>query len=117
MKKYLLELGLRSNRDFAKAVGNESTVTLDSLLLKDQVYIHYEEKEAVKNARDSRHRENDKTLKSDEPSTSHRGEKKREDKSRDSKDYKGPAGRFHDYTPLTTLRERILTKCANSEFK
>ena len=117
MKKYLLERGLCPRSDFAKAVGIETLATLDSLLLKAQAYIQYEEKEAANSARESRNRESARPSKNDEPSTSRRGEKKREDRSRDPKDYKGSAGCFHDYTPLTTSRERILSECANSEFK
>ena len=117
MKKYLLERGLRPCSDFAKAAGIETPITLDSLLLKAQEYIQYEEKEAVNNSQESRHGESVKPSRNDEPSTSHRGEKKREDRSRDPKDYKGPTGRFHDYTPLTTSRKPILSKCENSEFK
>ena len=98
-------------------MGIETPATLDSLLLKAQAYIQYEEKEAANSARESRNRESVKPLKNDEPSTSRRGEKKREDKPRDPKDYKGPAGRFHDYTPLKNSIERILSECANSKFK
>ena len=117
MKKYLLERGLCPRSDFAKVVGIETPATLDSLLLKAQAYIQYEEKEAANSARESRHRESAKSSRNEEPSISCRGEKKREDKSRDSKDYKGSDVRFHDYTPLTTSRECILPECANSEFK
>ena len=117
MKKYLLERGLRPYIDFSKAVGIETPATLNSPLLKAQAYIQYKEKETDNNVKESRHTESAKSLKNDEPSTSHRGEKKREDMSHDSKDYKESAGHFHDYTPLTTSRERILSECANSEFK
>ena len=99
MKKYLLESGLRPRNDFSKVVDIETPATLDSLLLKVQSYLQYKEKEAVNNARESRNKESAKSSKNDEPSTSRRGEKKREDRSRYPKDYKGPAIRFHDYTP------------------
>ena len=102
MKKYLLEYRLRPRSDFAKVIGIETPSPLYSLLLKAQEYIQHEEKEATNNDRESRCRESVKSLKNDESSTSCRGEKKREDKSRDSKDYKGPVGHFQDYTPLTT---------------
>ena len=93
MKKYLLERGLHPRNDFAKAVGIETPAMLDSLLLKAQAYIQYKEKEAANNSIESRHRESAKSSRSDEPSTSRRGgrEKKREDISRDFKDYKGLA--------------------------
>ena len=70
MKKYLLEHGLRPHRNFAKAVGIESPATLDSLLVKAQAYIQYEEKEAANNAKNSKNRETAKSSRSDEPSTS-----------------------------------------------
>ena len=117
MKKYLLERGLCPHSDFAKVVGIESPTTLDSFLLKAQTYIQYEEKEAANSARESRHKESAKSSRSDEPLTSRWEKKKQEDRSQDSKDYKGPAGRLHDYTPLTTSREHILSECANSKFK
>ena len=76
MKKYLLERGLCPRSDFAKVVGIETPEMLDFLLLKDQAYIQYKEKQVANNARDSRHRENAKSSRSDEPLTSHRGEKR-----------------------------------------
>ena len=99
-------------------MGIELSTTLDSLLLKAQAYIQYKEKEAANISRESRHQGSDKSSRSDEPLASRReGEKKREERSQDSKDYKGITGRFHDYNPLTTSRECILSECANSEFK
>ena len=44
MKKYLIKLELHPRNDFAKAVGIETPTMLDSLLLKVQAYIQYEEK-------------------------------------------------------------------------
>ena len=70
MKKYLLEHGLHPRSDFAKAVGIEMPTTLDPLLLKSQAYIQYEEKEAANCARESRHKENAKPSRNDEPLTS-----------------------------------------------
>ena len=81
MKKFLLEHGIHPCSDFSKSVGIGTLVTLDTLLLKAQSYIQYKENEAANNARGSRHRENAKASKNDEPSTSRRGgEKNREDK-------------------------------------
>ena len=71
MKKYLLERGLRPHSDFTKAVGIETPATLNSLILKEQAYLHYKEKEAANNARESRNIESAKSSKNDEPSTSH----------------------------------------------
>ena len=74
--KYLFERGLYPRSDFAKAVGIETPATLDSLLLKAQAYIQYEEKEPANNAQESRHRESVKPSINDEHSTSRPGEKK-----------------------------------------
>ena len=51
MKKYLLERGLHPLNNFVKVMGIKTPSTLDCLLLKDQAYIQYEEKEAANNAR------------------------------------------------------------------
>ena len=77
MKKYLLKRGLRLRSDFSKVVGIETPATLDSLLLKAQAYIQYEEKETTNIIGESRHEESAKSLKNDEPSISRRGDKKR----------------------------------------
>ena len=106
-----------SSQEFSKAVGIETPAMLNSLLLKAQAYIQYEEKEAANSSRESRHKGSAKPSRNDEPLAFHRGEKKREDKSWYPKDYKRLVGQFHDYTPLTTLRERVLSECPNSEFK
>ncbi|XP_058762717.1 uncharacterized protein LOC131636086 [Vicia villosa] len=115
MKKFLLERGLRPCSDFAKAVGIETPATLDEFFLKAQAYIQYEEKEDAHAVRNSRHEESSKSARQDE---SLRGTgKKKDDKTRDPKDYKTPAGKFREYTPLNASRERILNKCANAEFQ
>ncbi|XP_058741468.1 uncharacterized protein LOC131613634 [Vicia villosa] len=115
MKKFLLERGLRPRFDFAKAVGIETPATLDKFFLKAQAYIQYEEKEATHAVRNSRHEESSKNARQDE---SRRGtDKKKDDKSRDPKDYKTPAGKLREYTPLNASRERILNECANAEFQ
>ena len=44
-------------------------------------------------------------------------DKRRDGRPRESREHKGSSPRFHDYTPLTVSREKILTECANSEFK
>ncbi|XP_058764885.1 uncharacterized protein LOC131638342 [Vicia villosa] len=115
MKKFLLERGLRPRSDFAKAVGIETPTTLDEFFLKAQAYIQYEEKEVAHAVRNSRHEESCKNARQDE---SRRGtDKKKDDKTRDPKDYKAPAGKFREYTPLNASRERILNECANAEFQ
>ncbi|XP_058732619.1 uncharacterized protein LOC131604175 [Vicia villosa] len=92
MKKFLLERGLRPRSDFAKAVGTETPATLDEFFLKAQAYIQYEEIEAAHAFRNSRHEESSKNARQDD---SRRGtEKKKDDKTRDPKDYKTPAGKF-----------------------
>ncbi|XP_058783321.1 uncharacterized protein LOC131657997 [Vicia villosa] len=112
MKKFLLERGLRPCSDFAKAVGIETPTTLDEFFLKAQAYIQYEEKEAAHAVRNSRQEESNKNGRQDD---SRRGTyKKKDDKGRDPKDYKAPAGKFQEYTPLNASRERILNECANA---
>ncbi|XP_058766411.1 uncharacterized protein LOC131640010 [Vicia villosa] len=115
MKKFLLERGLRPRSNFAKAVGIETLAALDEFFLKAQAYIQYEEKEAAQAVRNSRHEESSKNARQDE---SRQGtDKKKDDKTRDPKDYKDPAGKFREYTPLNASRERILKECANAEFQ
>ncbi|XP_058741225.1 uncharacterized protein LOC131613585 [Vicia villosa] len=115
MKKFLLERGLRPRSDFVKAVGIETPATLDEFFLKAQAYIQYEEKEAAHAVRNSRQEETSKNGRQDD---SRRGtDKKKDDKGRDPKDYKAPAGKFQEYTPLNASRERILNECANAEFQ
>lgn len=116
MKKYLLQQGLCHRSDYAKAVGIETPAMLDAFFLKAQAYIQYEEKEVAHTARDSRQQEDAKYTKHEEES--HRGpEKRKEDKSHDARDYKGPPGKFHEYTQLNVFRERILTEYTNFEFQ
>ncbi|XP_058741598.1 uncharacterized protein LOC131613981 [Vicia villosa] len=89
---------------------------MDAFLLKAQAYIAYEEgKATVKKCS----RGNDATRSSSQDySLSRRGnEKRKDDRPRDTKEQRGPAGRFNDYTSLITSRERILTECKNTEFK
>ncbi|XP_058722192.1 uncharacterized protein LOC131593949 [Vicia villosa] len=115
MKKFLLEQGLRPRSDFAKADGIETPATLDEFFLKAQAYIQYEEKEATHAVCNSRQEESSKNGRQDD---SRRGkDKKKDDKGRDPKDYKAPAGKFREYTPLNASRERILNKCANAKFQ
>ncbi|XP_058758369.1 uncharacterized protein LOC131631595 [Vicia villosa] len=95
MKKFLLERGLRPRSDFAKAVGIETPATLDEFFHKAQTYIQYQEKEAAHAVRNSRHEESSKNTRQDE---SRRGtDKKKDDKTRDPKDYKAPAGKFREF--------------------
>ncbi|XP_058752393.1 uncharacterized protein LOC131625557 [Vicia villosa] len=115
MKKFLLERGLRPRSDFAKAVGIETPVTLDEFFLKAQAYIQYEEKEAAHAVPNSRQEESSKNGRQD---NSLRGmDKKKDDRGRDPKDYKAPAGNFREYTPVNASRECILNECANAEFQ
>ncbi|XP_058755191.1 uncharacterized protein LOC131628374 [Vicia villosa] len=115
MKKFLLERGLRQRSDFAKAVGIETPATLDKFFLKAQAYIQYEENEAAHAVRNSSQEESSKNGCQDD---SRRGrDKKKDDKGRDPKDYKAPAEKFREYTPLNASRERILNECVNAEFR
>ncbi|XP_058767845.1 uncharacterized protein LOC131641557 [Vicia villosa] len=116
MKRYLLERGLLPGSDFKKAIKIEKVRTMDALLLKDQAYIAYEEGEAaVKKSS----RSNDAARSSSQDySLSRRGnEKRKDDRPRDTKEQRGPDGRFNDYTPLIASRERILAECKSTELK
>ncbi|XP_058760613.1 uncharacterized protein LOC131633953 [Vicia villosa] len=115
MKKFLLERGLRPCLDFAKAVGIETPATLDEFFLKAQAYIQYEEKEAAHAVRNSRQEESSKNGRQDDSRWG--TDKKKDDKGRDPKDYKAPAGKFREYTPLNASRERILNECADAKFQ
>ncbi|XP_058775571.1 uncharacterized protein LOC131649834 [Vicia villosa] len=116
MKRYLLERGLLPGSDFKKAIKIEKVRTMDALLLKAQAYIAFEEGEAaVKKAS----RGNDAACSSSQDcSLPRRGhEKRKDDRSRDAKEHRGPSGRFNEYTPLIVSRERILSECKSTEFK
>ncbi|XP_058761332.1 uncharacterized protein LOC131634722 [Vicia villosa] len=116
MKRYLLERGLLPGSNFKKAIKIEKVRTMDALLLKAQAYISFEEDEAaVKKAS----RGNDIARSSSQDySLSRRGhEKRKDDRPRDTKEHRGPAGRFIDYTPLNVSRERILAECKSTQFK
>ncbi|XP_058787920.1 uncharacterized protein LOC131662215 [Vicia villosa] len=115
MKKFLLERGLRPCSDFAKAVGIETPAILNEFFLKAQAYIQYEENEAAHAVRTFKQEENTKGARQED---SRQGsDKKKEDKAWDHKDYKAPAGKFWEYTPLNASKERILNECANAEFQ
>src|SRR3954469_13042920 len=116
MKRYLVERGLLPGSDFKKAIKIEKVHTMNALLRKAQAFIAFEEGEAaaIKASRD-----NDAARSSNlNDSGSRRGhDKRKDDRSRDTKERRGPAGRFNDYTPLNASREKILADCQSTEFK
>ncbi|XP_058726190.1 uncharacterized protein LOC131597513 [Vicia villosa] len=116
MKRYLLERGLLPGSDFKKAIKIEKVHTMNALLRKAQAFIDFEEGEA---AAIKASRGNDAARSSNyENSGSRRGhEKRRDDRSHDAKERRGPAGRFNDYTPVNASREKILAECKNTDFK
>ncbi|XP_058733604.1 uncharacterized protein LOC131605242 [Vicia villosa] len=116
MKRYLLEQGLLPGSDFKKAIKIEKVHTMNALLRKVQAFIAFEEGEA---AAIKALRGNDVARSSNlDDSGLRRGhEKRKDDRSRDSKERRGPAGRFNDYTPLNASREKILAECKSTEFK
>ncbi|XP_058741638.1 uncharacterized protein LOC131614025 [Vicia villosa] len=116
MKRYLLERGLLPGSDFKKAIKTEEVHSMNALLRKAQAFIRYEEAEA---ATTRASRDNDAARSSNhEPSTSRRGhERRKDDRSLDIKERRGPSGRFNEYTPLNASRERILAECQNTDFK
>ncbi|KAI5418790.1 hypothetical protein KIW84_043134 [Lathyrus oleraceus] len=118
MKKYLLERGLLPGNELSRAVGIEPPRTLNELLHKAQAYIRYEEKQVAHNARSGRNAGETEHSKREDTSISRRnGDKRREERPRELREGRGPAGRYSEYTLLTAPRERILAECINSEFK
>ncbi|KAI5424009.1 hypothetical protein KIW84_030288 [Lathyrus oleraceus] len=118
MKKYLLERGLLPGSELSRAVGIEPPRTLNELLHKAQAYIRYEEKQVAHNASSGRNAGETEHSKREDTSISRRnGDKRREERPREPREGRGPAGRYSEYTLLTAPRERILAECINSEFK
>ncbi|KAI5400061.1 hypothetical protein KIW84_065122 [Lathyrus oleraceus] len=118
MKKYLLERGLLPGSELSRAVGIEPPRTLNELLHKAQAYIRYEEKQVAHNARSGRNAGETEHSKREDTSISRRnGDKRREERPRELREGRGPAGRYSEYTLLTAPRECILAECINSEFK
>ncbi|XP_058724210.1 uncharacterized protein LOC131595762 [Vicia villosa] len=116
MKRYILERGLLPGSDFKKAIKIEKVNSMNDLLSKAKVFIDFEEGEAaaIRAPRGSGAARSSNL----EDSGSRRGQdKRRDDRARDVKERRGPAGRFNDYTPLNTSREKILSDCQNAEFK
>ncbi|KAI5387977.1 hypothetical protein KIW84_073895 [Lathyrus oleraceus] len=112
-----LELSFYDFRVMA-AVGIEPPRTLNELLHKAQAYIRYEEKQVAHNARSGRNAGETEHSKREDTSISRRnGDKRREERPRELREGRGPAGRYSEYTLLTAPRERILAECINSEFK
>ncbi|XP_058745927.1 uncharacterized protein LOC131618783 [Vicia villosa] len=116
MKRYLLERGLLPGSDFKKAIKIEKVHTMNSLLHKAQALIAFEEGEAA--AMKASRGNNAARSSNYENSCSRRGhEKRKDDRSHDAKERRGPAGRFNDYTPLNASREKILAECKSTDFK
>ncbi|KAI5434108.1 hypothetical protein KIW84_021104 [Lathyrus oleraceus] len=104
--------------ELSRAVGIEPPRTLNELLHKAQAYIRYEEKQVAHNARSGRNAGETEHSKREDTSIPRRnGDKRREERPRELREGRGPAGRYSEYTLLTAPRERILAECINSEFK
>ncbi|XP_058759563.1 uncharacterized protein LOC131632862 [Vicia villosa] len=89
---------------------------MNALLHKAQAFIAFEEGE-VAAMKASRGNDAARSL-NYENSGSRRGhEKRKDDRSHDAKERRGPAGRFNDYTPLNASREKILAECKSTKFK
>ncbi|KAI5430429.1 hypothetical protein KIW84_034855 [Lathyrus oleraceus] len=113
-----LPKGMEKPPNLAVAVGIEPPRTLNELLHKAQAYIRYEEKQVAHNARSGRNAGETEHSKREDTSISRRnGDKRREERPRELREGRGPAGRYSEYTLLTAPRERILAECINSEFK
>src|SRR3954467_6898393 len=116
MKRYLLERGLLPGSEFKKAIKIEKMRSMNAILKRAQAFISFEEGEAAA-VKASRGNPVARSSNQDLSVTPRADERKRDDRSRDMKDHRGPAGRFNDYTPLNTSREKILADCQNAEFK
>ncbi|XP_058776185.1 uncharacterized protein LOC131650496 [Vicia villosa] len=115
MKRYLLERGLLPESEFKKAIKIEKVHSMNAILKRAQAFIAFEEGEA---AAIKASRGNDARSSSQDYSISRRGhEKRKDDRSHDAKERRGPAGRFSNYPPLNASREKILAECKSTDFK
>src|SRR4051812_7294053 len=89
---------------------------MNAILKRAQAFISFEEGEAAA-VKASRGNPVARSSNQDMSGIPRADERKRDDRSRDMKDRRGPAGRFNDYTPLKVSREKILAECINAEFK
>ncbi|XP_058776612.1 uncharacterized protein LOC131650929 [Vicia villosa] len=116
MKRYLLERELFPRCKFKKDIKIEKVHSMNALLRRAQAFIAFEEGEttAIKASRG-----NDAARSSSQDySVSRWGqEKRKDDRSHDVKERRGPAGRFSDYTPPNASREKILAECKSTDFK
>src|SRR3954469_11348628 len=89
---------------------------MNAILKRAQAFISFEEGEAAA-VKASRGNPVARSSNQDLSVTPRANERKRDDRSRDAKERRGPAGRFNDYTPLKVSREKILAECINAEFR
>ncbi|XP_058766513.1 uncharacterized protein LOC131640126 [Vicia villosa] len=116
MKRYLLERGLLPGSELRKAIKIEKMRSMNAILKRAQAFISFEEGEAAA-VKASRGNGVTRSSSQDPSSAPRANERKRDDRSRDTKERRGPAGRFNDYTPLKVSREKILAECINAEFR
>lgn len=115
MKHYLLDRGLIPGSNFTKSIEIEKLHSMDTILLKVRAYIAYKEKTV---ATITGPRSQDTNKNSRHENFPHQGgEKRNEDRSRETKDHRRPVGRFIKNTPLNSPRECILAKCQSTNFK
>ncbi|XP_058766541.1 uncharacterized protein LOC131640151 [Vicia villosa] len=89
---------------------------MNAILKRAQAFISFEEGEAAA-VKASRGNGVTRSSSQDPSAAPRANERKRDDRSRDTKERRGPAGRFNDYTPLKVSREKILAECINAEFR
>ncbi|XP_058760264.1 uncharacterized protein LOC131633581 [Vicia villosa] len=116
MKRYLLERGLLPGSEFRKAIKIEKMRSMNAILKRAQAFISFEEGEAAA-VKASRGNGVTRSSSQDPSAAPRANDRKRDDRSRDTKERRGPAGRFNDYTPLKVSREKILAECINAEFR
>ena len=109
MKRYLIGKGLRAGTDMKKAVQLDQPKTLNEFLMIAKTYIRYEEQLYADNL--NKNRKEDPSEQPKKPLQ----EKKKEGKS--SREGKIHVGRFTEYTPLATSREKILAEIASADMK
>ncbi|GAU42207.1 hypothetical protein TSUD_375560 [Trifolium subterraneum] len=112
MKLYLLEDGLREGTKFQEAAGIVEMATLNEFFELVQRYIKWEEKQKASEVRRPKNQ-------GEAGPSSNREDRRGEDKKRDGKvrEAKPPKSQSTYYTPLNSLRDRILFEISSAEFK
>lgn len=89
---------------------------MDTLLLKAQAYIAHDEKEEA-TKQGPRNPDFPRGSKYDDLPPRPGGEKRKDNRSREAGDQRGPSDHFTEYTLLNASHERVLEECKNNDFK